>query len=89
MDQINEWTRERSDGPNGWTSPHLGEVGDAELGLHDHEVAVQHLVGDGAEGLDNEGADGDVGHEAAIHNIDVHPLGTSLVDGLDLRRLRC
>ena len=66
------------------TGPRLGEVGDAELGLHDHEVAVQHLVGDGAEGLDHEGTDGDVGHEAAVHHVDVDPLGAGLVGGLDL-----
>mmetsp|Transcript_2000 Transcript_2000/g.9027 ORF Transcript_2000/g.9027 Transcript_2000/m.9027 type:complete len:298 (-) Transcript_2000:14-907(-) len=62
----------------------LGEVRDAELGLDDHEVAVEHLVGDGAERVDDEGADGDVGDEAAVHDVDVDPLGAGLIDSLDL-----
>ena len=40
--------------------PGLGKVGDALLGFHDHEVGVQHGVGQGADGVDDEGADGDV-----------------------------
>jgi hypothetical protein len=48
-------------------------------------MAIQDLVGDRADGLNYQGADGDVGHKASIHHIDVHPVATSLVNGLDLR----
>lgn len=49
-----------------------------------HQMAVQHLVGDGAQGLDHQGANGDVGHEAAVHDINVHPVAAGRVDGPDL-----
>jgi hypothetical protein len=62
----------------------LGEVRDTLLGLDDHKVTVEDLVRDRANRVDHERADGDVGDEAAIHHIDVDPLGTSLVDGLNL-----
>ena len=62
----------------------LGEVRDAELGLDDHGVGVENLVGDGAERVDDEGADGDVGDEAAVHDVDVDPLSAGLIDSLDL-----
>merc|ERR1719163_1990927 len=62
----------------------LGEVRDAELGLDDHEVGVENLVGDGAERVDDEGTDGDVGDEATVHDIDVDPLRAGLIDSLDL-----
>ena len=62
----------------------LGEIRHAKLGFHDHEVAIQHLVRHRAERVDDEGADGDVGHETAVHHVDVDPLRASLVSGLDL-----
>lgn len=46
---------------------------------------VERLVGDGPEGVHDERADGDVGHEAAVHDVDVHPVAAGLVNGLDLR----
>ena len=63
----------------------LGEISHTEFGLHDHEMAIEDLVGDGAESIHNQGTDGDVGHEAAIHNINVNPVATGLVNGLDLQ----
>lgn len=62
----------------------LGEVGHAELRLHNHQVAVEGLVGDWAEGVNHQGADGDVGHEAAVHDVDVDPVAAGLVNGLHL-----
>jgi hypothetical protein len=55
----------------------------AELGTH--QMAVQHLVGDRADGLNDHWADGDVGHEATVHDINMDPVATSLVDGPDLQ----
>ena len=51
-----------------------------------HQVAVQGLVGHGAQGIDNQRADGDVGHEAPVHHVDVDPVAPGIINGLDLRR---
>ena len=59
-----------------------------QLGLHNHQVAVQGLVGDGAQRIDNQRADGDVGHKAPVHHVHMHPVTSSLVDGLDLQAPR-
>ena len=50
-----------------------------------HQVAVQGLVSDVAQGVHNHGADGDVGHEAAIHGVNVDPVRTGLIHGLHLQ----
>lgn len=47
---------------------------------------VEDLVGDRAEGVNNEGADGDVRDEAPVHHIDVDPLRTGIIDGLNLSK---
>ena len=47
-------------------------------------MAIKHPVRDWAQGLNDEGPDGDVGYEPTIHNIDVHPVGTGTINGLDL-----
>ena len=62
----------------------LGEVGHVALRLDDHQVHVQGLGRDGPQGLHDQGADGDVGHEAAVHHVDVDPVGAGLVDGTDV-----
>ena len=49
-----------------------------------HQMAVQRLVGDGAQGIDHHGADGDVGDEAAVHGVHVNPVRTGLIHGLHL-----
>lgn len=66
-----------------WTD--LGEVSNAELGLHNHQVAVKDLVGGGADGLNNEGANGDVRNESPVHYINVDPIAARSIDSLDLR----
>mmetsp|Transcript_69580 Transcript_69580/g.188051 ORF Transcript_69580/g.188051 Transcript_69580/m.188051 type:complete len:374 (+) Transcript_69580:542-1663(+) len=59
--------------------PGLREVLDALLGLHDHEVAVHHGVGELlAERVHDQRPDGDVGHEAAVHRVDVDPVRARL-----------
>ena len=62
----------------------LGKVGDTELRLDNHEMDIQGLVGDGAEGINDERTNGDVGDEATVHDINVDPISTSLIDGFDL-----
>lgn len=49
-----------------------------------HQMAVQDLVGHGADSVHDERADGDVWHKAAVHHVHVHPVAASLVNGLDL-----
>ena len=48
-----------------------GEVGDELVGVLDHEVAVEWELRDGADGLDDGWAEGDVGDEVAVHDVDV------------------
>jgi hypothetical protein len=47
-------------------------------------MAVKGLVGERADGIDDEWANGDVGDEAAIHDVNVYPITACLVDGNDL-----
>jgi hypothetical protein len=47
-------------------------------------VDVEDFVGDGADGVDDEGADGDVRHKTSVHHVDMHPIAAGLIDGLDL-----
>ena len=49
----------------------VGEGGDEVVGVFDHHVAVEGEFGDGAEGLDHGRAEGDVGDEVAVHDVDV------------------
>jgi hypothetical protein len=49
-----------------------------------HQVDVEDLVGDGAQRLHDQWANRDVGHEAAVHHVDVDPVAASLVNGADL-----
>ena len=63
----------------------LGEVRHAELRLDDHKVRVERLVRHRAERVDDERPDGDVGHEASVHDVDVDPVAARLVHRLHLR----
>ena len=49
----------------------FGEVDDEVVGVFDHHVAIERKPGDGAEGLDHGRAEGDVGDEVAVHDVDV------------------
>ena len=49
----------------------LGEGGDEGVGILDHQVAVERELGDRADGLDHGRAEGDVGDEVAVHDVDV------------------
>ena len=44
-------------------------------GLHDHQVNVQEHVGHLADGLHHRDADGDVGHEHAVHHVHMDVVG--------------
>ena len=47
----------------------FGELGDVELGPLDHQVGLDGHGAEGANSLDDEGANGDVGDEMAVHDI--------------------
>jgi len=64
----------------------FGEISDTELGLHNHQMAIKGLVRDGAEGIDYQRANSNIGNEAAIHDINVDPVAASLVDSSHLHR---
>ena len=64
--------------------PGFGEVGDEGVGVFDHHVAVEGQPGDGAEGLDHGRPEGDVGHEVAVHDVDVEEGGSAAFGRGDL-----
>ena len=62
----------------------LGEVGEIALRLDDHQMNVERLCRRAADRLQHDRPDGDVGHETAVHHIDMDPVGAGRVDGADL-----
>lgn len=54
-----------------------------------HQVNIKRLLGDWSDGIDNEGSDGDVGHEAAVHDVHVHPVAACIIDGFNLHNSVC
>jgi hypothetical protein len=62
----------------------LGERREIALRLDDHQMNVERLCRRAADGLQHDGPDGDIGHEAAVHHIDMDPIGAGGVDGADL-----
>lgn len=49
-----------------------------------HQVHIQGLLSHGAQGVNDQGPNGDVGDETAVHYIDMDPVAAGLVNGLDL-----
>ena len=50
------------------------------FGLDDHQVHIERLRGRAAHGIDDRGAERDVRHEPAVHDVDVDPIGAGLID---------
>ncbi len=46
----------------------------------DHQMDVEDLIAVRAQRLHDIGADGDVGHEMAVHHIDMDPVASGVVD---------
>ena len=61
----------------------VGEVVEQLTGVVDHEVAVEEEVGALAQRLHDGRADREVGHEVAVHHVDVEQVGLG-GDALDL-----
>ncbi len=61
--------------------PGLGEVGDEDVGVLDHQVAVEGEVGRLAKGFEHRKAKREVGHKMAVHHIDVDDLRATPLGG--------
>src|SRR5262245_8200677 len=57
------------------------EIGQVALGLHDHQVDIEGQAGSLTDRLYHHGADREVRHEPAVHDVDVEQVGPG---GLDL-----
>ena len=64
-------------------STRLGKVIHILFRLNNHQVHIQRLLGVGANGIHNQGTNGDVRHEATIHNINVNPVSACFINSLD------
>ena len=53
----------------------LGKVLDVAYRLVDHQMDVQEHIGTLTDGLDHRDPDGQVGHEAAVHDIHMEIVG--------------
>jgi hypothetical protein len=62
----------------------LGEGLDVGVDRRDHQVHVEHLIRVGTQRRDHVGPQGDVGHEMAVHDIDVDVVGAGRGDRADL-----
>ncbi len=51
-----------------------GKIGDVALRLDDHEVYIERLGGCPPYGPDDHWSQRDIGHETAIHDIDMNPI---------------
>ena len=60
--------------------PRLGEHLEIALRLDDHEMHIEGLGSRPSDGLQHDRPDRDVGHEAAIHHIDMNPVGAGAID---------
>ena len=54
------------------------------VGVHDHQMGLEHDVGKGATALHDVGTDGEVGHEHAVHHVPVDSVAPGSLEGGDL-----
>ena len=62
----------------------VAHLRDEFLGLHYHEVYVEGLLGETCHVLEDGEAEGDVGHEDTVHDVEVEPVGLGTVEPLHL-----
>ena len=67
-----------------WSAPASANAVDEAGRRRDHQVDVERLLRVRADGAHDRRADGDVGHEVAVHDVDVDPVGAGGIDGADL-----
>lgn len=65
-------------------STRFGEVGKIALRLDDHQVNIDRLVRAAPYRFDDYRPDRDVRHEATIHHINMDPIRTRRIDGVNL-----
>ena len=58
----------------------LGERLEIGIARRDHQMDVERLFGVRAQRLHHVRPDGDVGHEMAVHHVDMDPVGAGGVD---------
>jgi hypothetical protein len=61
----------------------LGKGVEEIVDRRDHQMHVEWLGRVRPERLHHRGANGDVGHEMAVHDVDMDPVGPGHVDGAD------
>ena len=64
--------------------PYLGSLGDITLGGVDHIMYIEGFPTGFGHCLDDREAKGDVRNKRAVHDIEVKPVGLTLVDHVDL-----
>jgi len=62
----------------------FGKIFKIALRLDDHHVYLQRLRGRAAHRVHDRRAEGDIRHEPAIHDVDMHPIGAGLINGANL-----
>jgi hypothetical protein len=64
----------------------FAEILDVTFGFRDHQMRIEGAPGEPAEILDDLRAPGDIGHERAVHHVEVHVVGACRIDQSDLLR---
>ena len=62
----------------------LGEGLEIGIAGRDHQMHVEQLLGVRPQRLHHVGTDADVGHEMAVHDVDMDPVGAGRIDGAHL-----
>ena len=62
----------------------FGEGLDEGIARRDHQMHVEELLRMRAQRLHHVGADGDVGHEMPVHDVDMDPIAAGGIDGAHL-----
>ncbi len=66
------------------SEPACGEGLDKGVAGRDHQMHVEDLLRVRTERLHDVGADGDVGHEMPVHDVDMDPVAARRIDGAHL-----
>ena len=62
----------------------VAELGGVRVGVLDHQVNIERERAGIAHGAHDDGTEGQVRHEVAVHDVDVDPVRTCVSDGADL-----
>ena len=59
----------------------LGKGGEIAVRLDDHQVHIERLPRVASYRFDNHRPERDIRHEAAVHHVDMNPVGAGRIDG--------